>query len=397
MLALRGATVTAVRFEPEEIVVDLRLRARRLRCRCGWSTRSRYDSSRRRWRHLDVAGCKLWLEADIRRLQCRRCKRVVTEEVPRARPAAWHTRDFEDMVAWLAQRTDKTTIATLMRCSWKAVDNIIRRFVSERLDQARLEGLYRIGVDEISYKRGHYYLTVVADHDTGKVVWVAPGKRGQALQDFYDALGPDGRARIESVSMDLGTIYRDATRRAVPHATICFDPFHVIQMANRALDAVFSATGHGADGMITGKQWRASRFALRTGAERLNDFQRKLINAVRRFRYRLFRAWELKEALRDLYRMIDADEARPYLRRWITSALRSRIPAFINLARQIKNNFEGILAAVEHDLSNSRLEGINGKIRLIQRRGYGYHSVDALAASIYLCLGGIPTQLPTKP
>jgi transposase len=397
MLALRGATVTAVRFEPEEIVVDLRLRARRLRCRCGWSTRSRYDSSRRRWRHLDVAGCKLWLEADIRRLQCRRCKRVVTEEVPWARPAAWHTRDFEDMVAWLAQRTDKTTIATLMRCSWKAVDNIIRRFVSERLDQARLEGLYRIGVDEISYKRGHYYLTVVADHDTGKVVWVAPGKRGQALQDFYDALGPDGRARIESVSMDLGTIYRDATRRAVPHATICFDPFHVIQMANRALDAVFSATGHGADGMITGKQWRASRFALRTGAERLNDFQRKLINAVRRFRYRLFRAWELKEALRDLYRMIDADEARPYLRRWITSALRSRIPAFINLARQIKNNFEGILAAVEHDLSNSRLEGINGKIRLIQRRGYGYHSVDALAASIYLCLGGIPTQLPTKP
>jgi transposase len=301
------------------------------------------------------------------------------------------------MVAWLAQRTDKTTIATLMRCSWKAVDNIIRRFVAERLDQARLEGLYRIGVDEISYKRGHYYLTVVADHDTGRVVWVAPGKRGQALQDFYDALGPEGRARIESVSMDLGTIYRDTTRRAVPHATICFDPFHVIQMANRALDAVFSATGHGADGLITGKQWRASRYALRTGAERLNDFQRKLINAVRRFRYRLFRAWELKEDLRDLYRLVKPRHASAYLKRWITAALRSRIPAFMNLARQIRHNFEGIIAAVEHDLSNSRLEGINGKIRLIQRRGYGYHSIDALAASIYLCLGAIPTRLPTKP
>ena len=397
MLALRGATVTAVRFDSEEIVVDLRLRARRLACPCGWSTRSRYDVSRRRWRHLDVAGCRLWLEADIRRLECRRCSRVVTEAVPWARPAAWHTRDFEDMVAWLAQRTDKTTIASLLRCSWKAVDNIIRRFVAERLDQARLEGLYRIGADEISYKRGHYYLTVVADHDTGRVVWVAPGKRGQALQDFYDALGAQGRARIESVSMDLGTIYRDTTRRAVPHATICFDPFHVIQIANRALDSVFSATRHGADGQVTGKQWRASRFALRTGAERLNAFQRTLINAVRRFRYRLFRAWELKEQLRDLYRIIEPDEARPYLRRWITSALRSRIPAFINLARQIRQNFEGIIAAVEHDLSNSRLEGINGKIRLIQRRGYGYHSTDALAASIYLCLGQIPTQLPTRP
>jgi hypothetical protein len=219
--------------------------------------------------------------------------------------------DFEDVVAWLAQRTDKTTIATLLRCSWKAVDNIVRRVVAEHLDTSRLNGLFRIGVDEISYKRGHYYLTIVADHDTGKVVWVAKGKRGQALQDFYDALGPPGRQRIEAVSMDLGTIYRDATRRSVPDAVICFDPFHVIQIANRALDAVFSASRHGADGLITTKQWRASRYALRAGAERLTDDQRQLLNAVRRFRYRLWRAWELKEGLRDLYRIIEPDEARP--------------------------------------------------------------------------------------
>jgi transposase len=168
-------------------------------------------------------------------------------------------------------------------------------------------------------------------------------------------------------------------------------------IANRALDAVFSASRHGADGLITTKQWRASRYALRAGAERLTDDQRQLLNAVRRFRYRLWRAWELKEGLRDLYRIIEPDEARPYLRRWITSATRSRIPAFVNLARQIRRNFDGIIAAVELGLSNSRLEGINGKIRLIQRRGYGYHSVDSLAAAIYLCLGGITIQLPTKP
>jgi transposase len=234
MLALPGATVAGVRFEPEGMVIELRLRARRLRCGCGWSTRSRYDTSRRRWRHLDAGACRVWLEADIRRLECRRCGRVVTEEVPWARLGAWHSRDFEDVVAWLAQRTDKTTIATLLRCSWKAVDNIVRRVVAEHLDTSRLNGLFRIGVDEISYKRGHYYLTIVADHDTGKVVWVAKGKRGQALQDFYDALGPPGRQRIEAVSMDLGTIYRDATRRSVPDAVICFDPFHVIQVRHEA-------------------------------------------------------------------------------------------------------------------------------------------------------------------
>ena len=197
--------------------------------------------------------------------------------------------------------------------------------------------------------------------------------------------------------MDLGTTYRDATRRCVPGAAICFDPFHVIQITNRALDAVFMASRHGADGLITGRQWRASRYALRAGAEKLTDDQRKLINAVRRFRYRLWRAWELKEGLRDLYRVIEPEQARPYLRRWIDSARRSRIPAMVNLSRQIQRNFDGIIAAVELGLSNARLEGINAKIRLIQRRGYGYHSVDALAASIYLCLAGITIRLPTHP
>jgi transposase len=397
MLALPGATVVGVRFEPAGLVVELRLRARHLHCSCGWSSRSCYDRSRRRWRHLDAGGCRLWLEAQIRRLYCRRCRRVVTEEIPWARAGAWHSGDFEDVVAWLAQRTDKTTIARLLRCSWKAVDNIIRRVVAERLDAARLEGLFRIGVDEISYKRGHHYLTVVADHDTGRVVWVAKGKRGQALQDFYDALGPDGRDRLEAVSMDLGTIYRDTTRRSVPAAVICFDPFHVIQLANRALDLVFSASRHGADGGVTGAQWRAARAVLRCGVERLDYRQRQLLAAFHRSRWRVFRAWELKEDLRDLYRHVPRPAARGYLKRWITAALRSRIPAFMNLARQIRHNFEGIIAAVESDLSNSRLEGINGKIRLIQRRGYGYHSVDALAASIHLCLGGITIQLPTRP
>jgi transposase len=396
MLALPGASVVSVAFTAEGIVVGVRSRSRRLRCPCGWSTGSRYDSSQRRWRHIDAGACKVWLEAEIRRVDCRRCRRVRTEEVAWARPGARHTRDFEDVAAWLVQRTDKTSTATLLRCSWKAVDHIVRRVVAEQLDTERLDELYRVGVDEISYRRGHQYLTIVADHDSGRVVWVAKGKRGKALEDFYAALGEERRARIEAVSMDLGTIYRDATRRGVPAATICFDPFHVIQLANRALDLVYKAAGREHSSGVGDRNWRATRFALRAGAERLTDQQHDLLNAFRRQRHRLWRAWELKEALRDLYRRVDPTMARPYLKRWITSATRSRIPAFVNLARSVRHNFEGIVAAVELGLSNSRLEGINAKIRLIQRRGYGYHSVDALAAVIYLCLGGITITLPTQ-
>lgn len=396
MLALPGATVESVTFAPDGVIVGLRLRARRLRCPCGWSSSARYDTSRRRWRHLDLGSCRLWLEADIRRLACRRCGRVRTEAVPWARPGARHSADFEDTVAWLVQRTDKTTTAALLRCSWEAVDNIVRRVVDERLDASRLERLYRIGVDEISYRRGHRYLTVVADHDSGRVVWVAKGKRGAALEAFYDALGRRGRRRLEAVSMDLGTVYRDATRRRAAHAAICFDPFHVIQMANRALDAVYKSAARRHPTGVGDRSWRQARFALRSGAERLSEDQRRLLNAFRRTSYRLWRAWELKEGLRALYREVDPDEARPYLAAWVRSAVRSRIPAFVNLARQIRRAFDGVAAAVELGLSNSRLEGVNAKIRLIQRRGYGYHSVDSLTAVIHLCLGGIDVQLPTQ-
>jgi transposase len=396
ILALRGASVESVEFTPVGVVVGLRCRSRRLRCPCGRVSRARYDTSRRRWRHLDMAATKVWLEADTARVDCRGCGRVRTQTVPWARHAARHSRDFEDMVAWLAQRADMTTVAALMRCSWAAVHDIAGRVVAERLDDERLNGLYRIGVDEISYRRGHRYLTIVADHDQARVVWVAKGKRGAALEGFFDALGGQRAAQVQAISMDLGTIYRDAARRRIPQATICFDPFHVIQIVNRALDAVYKNTGRHHPTGVGDRAWRTTRVALRSGAENLTDDQRAILNALRRDRYRLYRAWELKEGMRDLYRCVHPDDARLYLKRWITSALRSRIPAFVNLARQIRRNYDQIIAAVELGLSNARLEGINAKIRLIQRRGYGYRSTDSLANMIYLCLSGITLTLPTQ-
>jgi transposase len=300
------------------------------------------------------------------------------------------------MVAWLVQRADKTTTARLMRCSWEGVDAIVRRVVATYIDGRRLEGLYRVGVDEISYRRGHQYLTIVADHGSGRVVWVAKGKRGKALEEFFEALGEQGRAQVEAVSMDLGTSYRDAARRQVPHAVICFDPFHVVQMANRALDMVYKSFGREHPSGMGDRDWRMARFALRAGAEKLTEDQLGFVRSLRRQRYQLFRAWELKEALRDFYRRVEPSAARAYLKRWLSSAVRSRIQAFMVLARSIKHNFEGIVAAVEQGLSNSRLEGVNARILLIQRRGYGYRSVESLAAVIYLCLGGVTVLLPTE-
>jgi transposase len=394
ILRLPGANVESVSFTADGIVVGLRARSARLCCPCGEWTRARYDTSQRRWRHLDMGATKVWLEAEVARVDCRACAKVRTQLVGWARPRARHSTDFEDTVAWLVQRTDMTTVASLMRCSWEAVQAIAARVTAEKLDTARLDGLVRIGVDEISYRRGHQYLTIVADHDRARVVWVAKGKRGAALESFFDELGPERASAIEAISMDLGTIYRDAAKRRIPAATICFDPFHVIQIANRALDSVYKSTGRDHATGVGDRAWRQMRFALRSAGENLTGDQHELLKSLRRDRYRLWRAWELKEALRGLYRLSDPADARLYLKRWITSALRSRIPAFVNLARQVRRNYEQIISAVELDLSNARLEGINSRIRLIQRRGYGYRSVDSLAAMIYLCIGGVTVTLP---
>ncbi|MGB3893251.1 ISL3 family transposase [Mycolicibacter sinensis] len=394
LLQIPGASVTDVVIDGGEIEVSLRPKARLLRCPCGKRFRSIYDRRRRRWRHLDLARARLWLVYDIRRIDCPDCG-VTTEELPWARPGARHTRDFEDMVLWLAQRTDRTSVATLMRCAWETVTTIINRGVAELLDQRRLQTLYRIGVDEICYRHPHRYLTIIGDHDTGTVVDIQPGRSEQSLANFYVSQTDSALSQIEAVSMDVSRAYTSATTAAVPHAVICYDGFHIMQWVNRALDRVFAESirlpGHAT------ADWKAARWALRTGENKLTDDKRALVNQIARTNRRIGRAWTLKEQARDLYRYDhEPGVARRLLKAWITAAKRSRIPAFVALGKRFEVYFEPILAAIELGISNALIEGINSKIRLINARGYGHHSAQTLASMIYLCLGGLQVTLPTR-
>ena len=412
MLAIPGANVVGVQFTPTGIVVALRRRARRLRCPCGWSTRAVYDRTTRRWRHLDLGAARLFLEAEIRRLVCRRCGRVRTETVPWARPAARFTRDFEDVVAYLAQRTDKTTITRLLRCSWEAVAAIVIRVVAAHIDDTRLDDLYRIGIDEISYRKGHRYLTVVADHDhDGAVVWAGEGKSGATLERFFDTLGPARAAQLQAASMDLHGAYAKVTGARAPHARVCADPFHIIKLANAAVDevrrAAWNSTRRAAGVTRPGPLARVrqdpaaqlvkhTRWALLKDPTNWTDSQRQTITQLRRARHVLFRAWVLKEELRDLYRLPVGRRPDAHLDAWLARASRCRIQAMLDLSRTIRRHRDQILAAVDLGLSNSKLEGLNSKIRLINHRGYGHHSAAAIIAMIYLCCGGITIDLPLK-
>jgi transposase len=169
------------------------------------------------------------VSAAVRRVNCSGCGHVRTEQVPWARPGARHTRDFEDTAAWLARKTSKTAVASLLRTSWETVDSLVHRLVTEHLDPAaaaeRLATLSRTGVDEIAYRKGRRFLTIVTDHATGHVIWVREGRTQIALVEFLDTLGPEVHDRITAISMDMTRIYREAARVHLPQAAICFDPF----------------------------------------------------------------------------------------------------------------------------------------------------------------------------
>jgi transposase len=197
LLRLPGASVADVSFGAEGVIVTVHLRRRRRVCAgCGQTGRQLeiHDRRVKRWRHLDLGASRCIIECELRRLRCRDCG-IRLEPVPWARPGAAHTRDFEDVVAWLAQQMARTPICGLLRVGWDTVGRIVARVVAEHLDERRLEHLVCIGVDEISYRRHHRYLTSVADHRSGadRVVPSGPQQRhpGRVLRRARAAQGLD--------------------------------------------------------------------------------------------------------------------------------------------------------------------------------------------------------------
>ncbi|WP_006241089.1 ISL3 family transposase [Mycolicibacterium tusciae] len=396
LLQIPGTSVTDVVIGDRDVELTVRVTARRLQCPCGKRVKGAYDRRRRRWRHIDLAAHRLWLVYEIRRLNCPDCG-VRTEHVPWARPGARHTRDFEDTVLWLAARTDRTTVATLLRCAWETVTAIINRTVDELLDQRRLDQIYRIGVDEICYRHPHKYLTIIGDHATATVIDVRPGRGVDSLAAFYNTLTPEQRGDVDAVSMDGSTAFRAATETALPDAAICYDTFHVMQWTNRALDEVFSAAmaTNRADFDMSSGQWRRARTALRTGAERLNPARHQLVATITTQNRDIGTAWRLKEQLRELFRTAQPGRSPRQLRRWIRRARDSGVRPFQLLARRLEQHFDGIINTIKLGITNALIEGINAKIRLINARGYGHHSAESLTSMIYLMLGGISPKLPT--
>jgi transposase len=428
LLRLHGVWVRSVSFEPDRVVVGVALRGRRLRCpECSYSTRNRESRQHRDsvWRHLDLGVWRLEVHARLRRVRCPE-HGVLVEGVPFAGDGARFTRDFEDLVAWLATKTDKTATCRLTRIDWQTIGRIIERVGQELIDGERLTGLFEISIDEVAWRKGHRYLTLVGDHERRCIVWGCEGKGKAAADRFFAELDPEPPAappqpepvepaeiqadepaeqkigeragQLRAVTMDMGEGYAKSVREHAPQAVICIDNFHVVALATKALDEV--RREHWNELRDTGdssaaRQFKDSRWALLKNPSDLTETQADTLAALHAAGGKIPRAWAMKEMVRAIFAAgLTVDTVDQLIDRLLARLSRSRLKPFIRLGRTIRKHREGILAARRLKLSNARAEAMNNKVKLIVRRAYGFHSANAALALVHLTCGPITLTLP---
>jgi len=378
-----------------------------------------YDSGRglRRWRTCDWNTNIVYIEAQSPRVCCPE-HGVVTASVPWARHDSGFTYEFEQQVTWLATNCPKKVVSALMRISWHTVGPIISR-VKKDIDpnpEHRFDGLVNIGVDETSYRKGHKYLTVIVDHDKGKVIWACKGHGKNVFAKFFKLLTPDQLASIRLVSGDGAKWIAECLKEFCPDAQRCLDPFHVVQWANEALDDVrrnawrdarkkapkTPKRGRGRPPKnatppdTTAKDLKGSRYALGKAPENLTEAQMAQLEIIAKSDKRLYRAYLLKEELRLVFQQ-DAENGKRMLDHWIKWAQHCRIPVFVELQRKIRRHYASIIATLEHRLSNARIEAINNKIKLSIRMAYGFRNMDNMLDTIMLRCSDIEVRLPWEP
>ena len=412
---LTRTVVEGVRVDDtnESLIVSARPDAK-ARGRCGRCNRRApgYDQGhgRRRWRTLDAGVTKVFIEANAPRVNCAEHGPTVIA-VPWARHDAGHTRVFDETAAWLTVRTSKSATCQLLRVAWRTIGAIVTRVNGElELSVDRLDGLRRIGIDEISYKRGHKFLIVVVDHDTGALVWAGPGRTAAELNVFFDQLGDERSALLTHVSADMADwIARVVAERAV-NAIRCADPFHVVAWAIEALDVERRLAWNKAPGRrvvnpknptMRGRSTGASisiaraRYALWKNPSDLTRNQRAQLEWIAKTDPRLHRAYLLKEGLRFVF-AVKGPEGKEALDAWLGWAQRCQIPAFMTLGRKIKRHREAIDNNLDTGLSQGLIESTNTKIRLLTRIAFGFKGPDPLIALALLALGSHPPQLPGR-
>jgi transposase len=343
---------------------------------------------------------RVWIEADAPRVACPEHGPTVMA-VPWARHGARHTRSFDATAVWLARHCAKSIVAYLLRIAWETVGVIITRVMSDvdALGADRFANVRRIGIDEVSYQKGHKYLIVVVNHANGQLLWVGKGRTKKTLGEFFTALGAERCQRIALVSADGADWIADMVGLNCPNARLCLDPYHVVSWVNDALDKVRRRTmrqARDSQDQTMIDTVKDSRWVVLKNPSRLTGKQRLKLIDIQRLNHELYRSYLLKEQFRAIFAP-GGEERIELLTEWLFCASRCRIPEFVHVARKIRPYGEDIAATLTHRLTNALVEGLNARVRLLINIARGFRSVDALMALMQLRLGSYQPTLPGRP
>ena len=384
--------------EEAAVVVSVQPHNNGCRCpQCGRRGKIVRVMEPRRWRDVRICGRTVWLYYRPREIRCPTHGRHV-EEVPWAAPSARVSYRFEYLLLTYCQWMPQVTAARLLGLAPSTLSDQLHRLIARRRTGHRIRALKTLGIDEISYAKGHKYATLVYDLERSCVVWVGKGKARETIDTFFrDHLSAFQKARIRWACCDMSETFIGAIRQHCPNAQLVLDRFHVVKALNEAVDEVRKEQWRQASGEDR-KLLKGLRWVLLHHSARRSRKDRRTLQTLEKANRRIYRAWRLKDEFEHFWRYRARWAAERFLKEWTKAALRSRLQPLRRFVNTVRKHAAGITAFVDTHLTNAAAEGLNRIIRMVKNRASGFKTLDAFADLIYLCVGDldIPAQIPTR-
>jgi len=381
-----GYKIKEMYFTVKEFYVQLECTRKTSRCpQCNARCNRLSETYERSVRDLNLSSKKCTLFFNEARIQCK-CGFSGFEVIDFVRPYSRHTIRFEKYIASICRKMTVKDAADTFDLDWKAVKAIDIHYTLEEMCPLSDLDPKRIGVDEIAYRKGHDYLTVVRDLDLEKVIWLGPKRRKETMDCFFTELGPEKSKMISLVVMDMWDPYIGSVKENCPSASIVFDKFHVVKKINEALDKVRRAVFASAD-KETKLRMKRKRFIILRRKKNLNDKQRESLSDLLQQNEVLYIGYLLKEQISDIFEEICEGRAAERLETWFENVSKSNLKPFMACVKTIKRYFYGIKNYFKYRVTNAPSEGFNNKINVIKRKAYGYRDLDYFALKIYQSMG----------
>ena len=401
ILRLKSMEVTDFCFKNRDTELHLAVKPYKNGCRCPTCGRRgrivHQTTEPRRWEDLALMGLHIVLWYAPKEIQCPTHGRV-QEEIPWAPASARISYRLEWRICTLCQIMTQKAAAEILLLPTSTLSNLLHRVITRVRHGHTIRGLITLGVDEISYCKGRKFATLVYDLDRARVLWVGPGKGRDTIDRFFnDCLSTGQKARVAWASCDMSPAYIGAITHHCPNVTLVIDRFHLVKALNQAVDEVRKEQWRALDTQGR-KAIKGLRWLLSMHSRHRTKGHTRFLNSLRNSNRRIHRAWVLKDEFEHFWTYRYRASAKKFLRRWMTAALRSRIPTLRTFVGTLRTHLKHIMAFIDRHLTNAVGEGLNRIIKIVKNRASGYRHLDHFADMIYLTGGDldIPAHIPSQ-